>query len=153
MLADTVEAASRTLDRPTPSRIAEFVARMVEDKRADGQLDECDLTLRDLAVVEDVLTRTLCGALHARVEYPSERTEPKVTPVPSLSLEPMSPPAPAPFEDLPAVAIPGEPRLPASLADDLITPHGDNCPDDTRATPPTLGPGRGGSQKTPRRRR
>jgi putative nucleotidyltransferase with HDIG domain len=70
MLADSVEAASRTLDKPTPVRVSEFVARMVEDKRADGQLDECDLTMRDLRVVQDLFVRTLCGTLHARIEYP-----------------------------------------------------------------------------------
>jgi putative nucleotidyltransferase with HDIG domain len=151
MLADTVEAASRTLDRPTLSRVAEFVARMIEEKRADGQLDECDLTLRDLATIEDVLTRTLSGALHARVEYPSERTEPKVTPMPSLSLEPIPPPTP--FEDLSVMAMTGGACLPSDLASELITPHGDNDPDDARPAPPALAPGRSGSQKTPRRRR
>ncbi len=72
MLADTVEAASRTLDKPTPARIADFVARIVEDKRADGQLDECDLTLRDLQIVQEVFARTLSGTLHARIEYPGQ---------------------------------------------------------------------------------
>jgi putative nucleotidyltransferase with HDIG domain len=70
MLADSVEAASRTLEKPTPARVAEFVARMVEDKRADGQLDECDLTMRDLRVIQEIFVRTLCGTLHARIEYP-----------------------------------------------------------------------------------
>ena len=72
MLADTVEAASRTLERPTPTRIADFVARLTEDKRADGQLDECDLTLRDLKIIEDVFSRTLSGTLHGRVRYPGD---------------------------------------------------------------------------------
>jgi hypothetical protein len=71
MIADSVEAASRTLEKPTPARIADFVARMVEEKRVDGQLDECDLTLRDLQTIQDVLTRTLSGTLHARIEYPT----------------------------------------------------------------------------------
>jgi hypothetical protein len=70
MLADGVEAASRTLERPTPARIADFVERMVQDKLTDGQLDECDLTLRDLKAIQDVFTRTLSGTLHARIEYP-----------------------------------------------------------------------------------
>jgi hypothetical protein len=43
---------------------------MVEDKRADGQLDECDLTMRDLRVIQELFVRTLCGTLHARIEYP-----------------------------------------------------------------------------------
>ena len=77
MLADGVEAASRVLDKPTPQRVTEFVNRMIEDKRADGQLDECPLTLRDLKTVQDVFTRTLCATLHARIEYPKETKETK----------------------------------------------------------------------------
>ncbi|MDX1931976.1 MAG: HDIG domain-containing protein [Capsulimonadales bacterium] len=79
MLADSVEAASRTLQRPTPTRIREFVARMVEEKLADDQLAESDLTLRDLATIQEVFTRTLCGVLHARIDYPDERNEPRST--------------------------------------------------------------------------
>lgn len=70
MLADSVEAASRTLEKPTPARIADFVKSMIEDKRADGQLDDSDLTLRDLRKIQDVFARILSGALHARIEYP-----------------------------------------------------------------------------------
>lgn len=70
MLADSVEAASRTLEKPTPTRVADFVKNMVEDKRADGQLDDCDLTLRDLKKLQDVFARILSGTLHARIEYP-----------------------------------------------------------------------------------
>jgi hypothetical protein len=71
MLADTVEAASRTLVKPTPQRIADFVAQLIEEKRADGQLDDSELTLRDLTRIQEVFTRTLTGTLHARIEYPS----------------------------------------------------------------------------------
>lgn len=71
MLADTVEAASRTLQRPTPQRIADFVEQLIEEKRADGQLDECELTLNDISVIQGVFVRTLAGTLHARIEYPS----------------------------------------------------------------------------------
>ncbi len=88
MLADSVEAASRTLDKPTPARIADFVRGMVEDKRADGQLDDCDLTLRDLKQIQDVFTRLLSATLHARIEYPSASAAPR-----PLSVKP----APAPL--------------------------------------------------------
>lgn len=71
MLADGVEAASRTLVKPTPQRLAEFVAGMVDEKRADGQLDECDLTLRDLKTVEGVFVHILSGTLHGRIAYPN----------------------------------------------------------------------------------
>ena len=87
MIADSVEAASRTLVRPTPTRIADFVARIIEDKRADGQLEECDLTLQDLKTIETAIARTLSGALHARVEYPGTPTtstgKPDSAPVPA----------------------------------------------------------------------
>ena len=73
LLADSVEAASRSLDKPTPARIAAFVASIVEDKRADAQLDECNLTLREIKMVQDSFARTLSGALHARIAYPGDR--------------------------------------------------------------------------------
>ncbi|MGC4048095.1 MAG: HDIG domain-containing protein [Armatimonas sp.] len=77
MLADTVEAASRSLEKPTPQRIADFIASLIEDKRADGQLDDSELTLRDLSIVQDVFTRTLTGTLHARIAYPTSASTTK----------------------------------------------------------------------------
>ena len=82
MLADSVEAASRTLEKPTPTRIADFVKNMIEDKRADGQLDDCDLTLRDLRKIQDVFARILSGTLHARIEYPGSSPVSAVAPRP-----------------------------------------------------------------------
>jgi membrane-associated HD superfamily phosphohydrolase len=82
MLADSVEAASRTLEKPTPTRIADFVKGLVEDKRADGQLDDCDLTLRDLKKIQDVFARILSGTLHARIEYPGASPVSAVAPKP-----------------------------------------------------------------------
>ncbi len=96
MLADGVEAASRVLDKPTPQRVTEFVNRMIEDKRADGQLDECPLTLRDLRAIRDVFTRTLCATLHARIEYPKETKEAKDTKEPHASGDPRPESSPEP---------------------------------------------------------
>ncbi len=70
MLADGVEAASRTLDKPTPGRIADLVDKIIGAQLADGQLDECDLTLRDLRGIRDAFMRLLSGMLHSRIEYP-----------------------------------------------------------------------------------
>jgi putative nucleotidyltransferase with HDIG domain len=70
MLADTVEAASRVLERPTPQRVQEFVQKMIDDKLADGQLDEAPITLKDLASIKAAFVRVLCGMLHSRIEYP-----------------------------------------------------------------------------------
>lgn len=84
LLADSVEAASRSLEKPTPARIETFVAEIIEDKRADAQLDECDLTLWELKMVQDTFARTLSGALHARIAYPGDRKKKQPETVPGL---------------------------------------------------------------------
>ncbi len=70
MLADSVEAAVRSLARPTPDRIRGVVRNIIHDRLEDGQLDKCDLTFRDLDLVCDTFTRVLSGAFHHRLEYP-----------------------------------------------------------------------------------
>jgi len=70
MLADSVEAASRTLERPTLGRIEDLVGRILDATLADGQLDECDLTQRDLRGIRDAFVRLLSGMLHSRIDYP-----------------------------------------------------------------------------------
>ncbi len=72
-LADSVEAAARTLTDPTPARIKGLVRKIVNNKFADGQLDECDLTLRDLNEIVNTFTRTLIGMYHHRIDYPEEK--------------------------------------------------------------------------------
>lgn len=72
LLADSVEAASRTLDDPTPSRIRGLVRKVINNKFIDGQLDECDLTLKDLEKISEVFIHILTGIFHTRVEYPEE---------------------------------------------------------------------------------
>jgi cyclic-di-AMP phosphodiesterase PgpH len=75
MLADKVEAASRVLTEPTPHRITGLVQRIVSNIFMDGQLDECDLTLRDLQKINDAFARTLLAIHHHRVEYPQVESE------------------------------------------------------------------------------
>ncbi|BDI32171.1 HD family phosphohydrolase [Capsulimonas corticalis] len=70
MLADSVEAASRTLDKPTVGRIEDLVDQIISTHLGDGQLDECDLTLRDLRGIRDAFVHLLGGMLHNRIEYP-----------------------------------------------------------------------------------
>jgi hypothetical protein len=70
MIADAAEAASRTLEKPTPGRIRELVEKIVQDRLADGQLDDCELTFKDLDRIIASFTRTLAGTLHARIDYP-----------------------------------------------------------------------------------
>ena len=70
LLADSVEAASRTLKEPTSANIKELVHKVINNKFIDGQLDECDLTLNDLEKISAVFTRILSGIYHSRVIYP-----------------------------------------------------------------------------------
>ncbi len=70
MLADSIEAASRSLDEPTPVRLQNIVRNIVQRKFMEGQLDECNLTLKDLSKVEFAFTRILLGIYHQRIDYP-----------------------------------------------------------------------------------
>jgi len=70
MLADAVEAASRTLDDPKPARIDNLIQRIMNDRFQSGELDECPLTLRDLARIKEALAQIIIAAFHSRVEYP-----------------------------------------------------------------------------------
>lgn len=75
MLADEVEAASRALTEPTPQRIKGLAQRIVGNIFLDGQLDECDLTLRDLQKIVEAFVRTLIAIFHHRVQYPQVESE------------------------------------------------------------------------------
>jgi membrane-associated HD superfamily phosphohydrolase len=70
MLADAVEAASRTLVHPTPVKIRSVVRTIVDDCIQDGQLDQTNLTLSDLRKVSDAFKRVLSNIHHQRVDYP-----------------------------------------------------------------------------------
>jgi cyclic-di-AMP phosphodiesterase PgpH len=72
-LADAVESASRTLTKPTPQKIESLVEEIIRGRLRDGQLDECDLTLRELSLVRDSFTKTLRTSLHRRIPYPNEK--------------------------------------------------------------------------------
>lgn len=69
MLADVVEAASRTLDNPTPSRIQGLVQHLINKIFSDGQLDNCELTLKDLNSIAKSFNKILNGIYHHRIEY------------------------------------------------------------------------------------
>jgi putative nucleotidyltransferase with HDIG domain len=70
MIADAVEAASRTLIEPAPGKIRVMIQTIVNDCLRDGQFDGCDLTMRDLAVITDSLERTVTTMYHHRIDYP-----------------------------------------------------------------------------------
>lgn len=75
MLADVVEAASKTLVDPTGSRIQGMVQKMINKVFFDGQLDECELTLKDLHKIAKSFNMTLSGIFHHRIEYPEAATK------------------------------------------------------------------------------
>lgn len=72
-LADSVEAATRSLSDPTPSRLRELTHDIMWRKLEDGQLDECPLTFADLRRVEEAFVRVLMGIFHTRIAYPDAR--------------------------------------------------------------------------------
>ncbi|MCP3741350.1 HD family phosphohydrolase [Rossellomorea sp. BNER] len=69
-VADSVEAAVRSMKSPTAEEIKKLVDNIVKDRLQDGQFDECDLTLKELQVVKKTLCETLNGIFHSRIEYP-----------------------------------------------------------------------------------
>ncbi|MEA5113451.1 MAG: HDIG domain-containing protein [Geobacteraceae bacterium] len=70
MLADCVEAASKTLSDPTPARIQGMVQKIINNIFIDGQLDECELTLKNLHDIAKSFNRILAGIYHHRIDYP-----------------------------------------------------------------------------------
>ena len=71
MLADTVEAAVRTLHEPTPETIRAFIAKLVKGKLEDEQMSNAPLSLNDIAKISDAFSTVLQGVFHERIEYPS----------------------------------------------------------------------------------
>ncbi|TWI57747.1 HD family phosphohydrolase [Halalkalibacter nanhaiisediminis] len=71
-IADSVEAAVRTIQKPTPDKIEALVRKIIRDKLEDGQFDESDLTLRELDQIAVSICETLKGTFHQRIEYPED---------------------------------------------------------------------------------
>jgi putative nucleotidyltransferase with HDIG domain len=78
-LADIVESASRSLEKPTPQKIEQLVNELIEERIADGQLDECDLTLGEVRKIAERFRFTLMTMLHTRIAYP--KGESRFTPI------------------------------------------------------------------------
>jgi putative nucleotidyltransferase with HDIG domain len=75
MLADAVESATRTLAEPNPGSIEGLVRRISMKRLEDGQFDECDLTFRQLAMIEDAIINRLLSIYHGRISYPSSSAD------------------------------------------------------------------------------
>ena len=71
MLADTIEAAVRSIPDPTPKAIEQFIERLVRGKLEDGQLSNSPLTLRDIDAICEAFCKVLNGVFHERIEYPT----------------------------------------------------------------------------------
>jgi putative nucleotidyltransferase with HDIG domain len=71
-LADMVESASRSLEKPTPQKIEQLVNELIEERIADRQLDDCDLTLGELKIIAERFRFTLMTMLHSRIAYPRQ---------------------------------------------------------------------------------
>lgn len=74
-LADAVESASRSMERPTPQRIEDLVHTIIEKRLAEHQLDECPLTMADIRKVAESFRFSLINMLHSRIAYPNKREE------------------------------------------------------------------------------
>jgi putative nucleotidyltransferase with HDIG domain len=106
MLADAVEAACKAMPEPNPMRVQGMVKKIIAGKMEDGQFEECDLTLRELALVEQAFVRVVIGMHHSRPVYlppmqpqhqVAQQALPLLTPttVPSIKLAPREPLEPA----------------------------------------------------------
>ena len=74
-LADMVESASRSLEKPTPQKIEQLVTDLIAQRIADRQLDESDLTLAELRIIGERFRFTLMTMLHTRIAYPKQATK------------------------------------------------------------------------------
>ncbi|HJZ66706.1 MAG TPA: HDIG domain-containing protein [Blastocatellia bacterium] len=70
MIADSVEAAARTVEEPTPAKLRNMIDMIITRLRDDGQFDDCDITLRELRLVAESFVKTLMGIHHHRIAYP-----------------------------------------------------------------------------------
>jgi putative nucleotidyltransferase with HDIG domain len=78
LLADSVEASSRTMQHPTRRHITTLVRNIINTVVLNGQLDECNLTLKDLNDISQSFDKTLNGIYHRRIEYPSDNSAPSM---------------------------------------------------------------------------
>lgn len=85
LLADGVEAAVRSIPEKTPAKIQAMVQKIINKNFTEAQLDECDMTLKDLHMIAESFVRVLVGIYHQRIEYPDvEEKKATVTPIKDL---------------------------------------------------------------------
>jgi putative nucleotidyltransferase with HDIG domain len=91
-LADSIESASRSLEKVTPQKIDQLVDDIIGKRLLDGQLKDCDLTMRELEEVGESFKHTLRSMMHSRVAYPDQRTEKPDTISPGSRVQAPPPP-------------------------------------------------------------
>ncbi|HHU36313.1 MAG TPA: HDIG domain-containing protein, partial [Treponema sp.] len=74
MLADVVEAACRTLEKPSVTRLEKFIDELINYKIETKQLDNCDLTFREVGIIKKTFLKILAGYYHSRIEYPNQKS-------------------------------------------------------------------------------
>jgi membrane-associated HD superfamily phosphohydrolase len=89
MLADSCEAASRSLDSPTHKRLESLIDSIFTSRIQDGQLDDSDLTFRELDQIKETFLTMLVGMYHVRVKYPDQEQESSTKAVPASDKEPV----------------------------------------------------------------
>lgn len=127
MLADTIEAATRSIPNPTPEKVEAMIRKLVRGKLDDGQLDESALTFKDLDLICGAFSTVLTGVFHERIEYPDiavppraeTAAEPKPAPESPRQAQnaPEAPKAPAPHAPSDPAAEPPKPAAPQASAD------------------------------------
>lgn len=75
MIADAVEASTRAIDNPSPHKLEKQIEKIINERLLDGQLDECDLTLKDLTKIKQSFLSILIGIHHHRIKYPEEKKQ------------------------------------------------------------------------------
>ena len=73
MLADTIEAAARTLKKPSLAKLEKYVWELIMDKFINGELNDCSLTFKDMEYAKNSFVHVLAGHFHTRIEYPDEQ--------------------------------------------------------------------------------
>lgn len=72
MFADSVEAAVKSLDKPTPSKIEQLIDKIFNEKIEDGQMDDCPLSLKEIDTIKESFIKVFNGIHHKRIDYQEE---------------------------------------------------------------------------------
>jgi hypothetical protein len=138
MLADSSESAVRAAKPQSRNQIMQIVRKIIDDKRAQGQLDESGLTLNDLEKIERTFVDVLQGVFHPRVNYQeAARKQPAPAPMPAADPAPSSDPLPAPPAKTPDAA-PDTSAMPSAKTDAAEVPPVKKAPAKTPPSTPVV---------------